>query len=541
MNILFCQYKNIAELDLEETLNYMGHHIDILDSREYGNDYDVKYMQDLQNRLMEKQYDLVFSVNFAPIVSKVCNIFKIKYISYGVDSPWYQLNSEAVKNPCNYIFLFDKVQYEKYKSANEGQIFYLPLASNSRFFDTISGDDAEAESYKCDVSFVGSLYEDKQKYDFYKGFLPEYIQGFLDAGIKIQKNIYGYNVFKDLLTDEMADKIVECIEYEPAKDYAVDNKDVVHSEIIGKKCSQLERTELVCKLAENFDFKLFTQSDTSEYPQIKNMGPVDSRFGMPRVFKASKININTTIKTIESGIPLRVFDIMAAKGFVLSNYQSELLDYFVPGEDLEIFNDLEDMVAKVDYYLKHEEERKRIAENGYRKVQLIYSVENRIKEMFEKTFRTSAYNYGRNPKAEVNMAYALQAVLDQLKINSIIDVDMLFGKANSFGANVAFNSGYIVDGLCLITPKNQVADSYSQILTAEEIGGRIYDLAVMCNVLKLVQDNEKLSILKEIAAIAPTIIVEYRDDYLNLIENNTKYNASVLDIAGEKFILIITC
>jgi spore maturation protein CgeB len=85
---------------------------------------------------------------------------------------------------------------------------------------------------------------------------------------------------------------------------------------------------------------------------------------MPLVFHYSKINLNMTAKSIRTGLPLRIFDILSCGGFCLTNYQTELTDYFTPGVDLDYYTSEDDLLSKVDYYLSHEKERKEIASNG---------------------------------------------------------------------------------------------------------------------------------------------------------------------------------
>ena len=89
---------------------------------------------------------------------------------------------------------------------------------------------------------------------------------------------------------------------------------------------------------------------------------------MPLVFHYSKININITLRSITSGIPLLVMDILACEGFLLTNYQSEIAEYFEDGRELVIYENFEDMYEKIAYYLQHEDERKQIAHAGYEKV-----------------------------------------------------------------------------------------------------------------------------------------------------------------------------
>ena len=98
------------------------------------------------------------------------------------------------------------------------------------------------------------------------------------------------------------------------------------------------------------------------------MGPVEYFNEMPQVFRCSRINLNITLRSILTGIPLRALDVMGAGGFLISNYQSEIPEYFVPGEDLVVYEDYEDLCTKVEYYLSHESERREIAINGCRKV-----------------------------------------------------------------------------------------------------------------------------------------------------------------------------
>lgn len=71
-------------------------------------------------------------------------------------------------------------------------------------------------------------------------------------------------------------------------------------------------------------------------------GTVSYTAEMPDVFYRSKINLNLTLRSITSGIPLRA-DILGCGGFLLSNYQPELCEYFTPDVDFVYFNDMDDL------------------------------------------------------------------------------------------------------------------------------------------------------------------------------------------------------
>ncbi len=99
---------------------------------------------------------------------------------------------------------------------------------------------------------------------------------------------------------------------------------------------------------------------------------------MPLVFNNSRINLNMTIRNIRTGIPLRVWDILGAGGFLLTNFQVELPDYFENGKDIVYYEDINDCCRKAEYYLAHEDERRQIAFNGYNIVKQNHSYTQRI-------------------------------------------------------------------------------------------------------------------------------------------------------------------
>ena len=116
-------------------------------------------------------------------------------------------------------------------------------------------------------------------------------------------------------------------------------------------------------------------------PHVKNRGIADSERVMPKIFKCSKIHLNITLRSIKSGVPQRALDIMGCGGFLMANYQPELAEYFIPGEDLVLYDSVDDLIQKIDYYLSHEEERLQIAKNGYEKVKRYHTYDTRLTEI----------------------------------------------------------------------------------------------------------------------------------------------------------------
>ena len=154
--------------------------------------------------------------------------------------------------------------------------------------------------------------------------------------------------------------------------------------VLSRQVTAMERREVLELLGKTgHTLNLYTNDKNTEIPGWKNNGPVDYYDKMPEVFANSRINLNITLRSIKTGIPLRAFDIMGSGGFLLSNYQPELFEFFTPGEDLVVYESMDDLLAKVDYYLSHENERAEIAQNGCRKVLKEHTLSKRLDCMEE--------------------------------------------------------------------------------------------------------------------------------------------------------------
>ena len=154
--------------------------------------------------------------------------------------------------------------------------------------------------------------------------------------------------------------------------------------ILGIKASEIERIKILNELAQKYEVVLYTGSQQTDLLKgVKIRPKVDYMNVMPKIFHLSKINLNITSRTIESGLSQRIWDVLGVGGFLLTNYQPELEEYFEIGKDLEVFHDLEELEEKVSYYLKHEEQRIRIAMNGYKKVRALHKYSNRMEEVLK--------------------------------------------------------------------------------------------------------------------------------------------------------------
>ena len=96
----------------------------------------------------------------------------------------------------------------------------------------------------------------------------------------------------------------------------------------------------------------------------------------------SRIAFNITIK---DDISMRVFETLATKTFLLTNYVPTLGDLFEDGKHLVMYRDMDDCIDKAKYYLEHEDERNKIAEAGYKEVLAKHTFKHRVEQVLEAT------------------------------------------------------------------------------------------------------------------------------------------------------------
>lgn len=385
MKILMYRYGNICEPDIVSAFQKMG--LTVLEETREITDKKLSSAQRVQlvaQVLQAEQPLFVFSINFYPAIAEICHIYKTRYLCWTTDSPVPELFSESIRHDTNHIFLFDYAQYQRFSPYNPGGMHYLPLASCTERFDqaVASITEKDCQKYSTDISFVGSLYSEKNPMRGLKG-LSDYTKGYIDALVEASLKIYGFNLAEEVMDGKLASAIKACADdfYTLGNSVADYDCYVAAHSYIGMQISETERIRTLNTLAKYFTVDLFTRSDVSPLQGVRTHGGVTTLVEMPKIFYLSKINLNMTIKPIQTGLPLRIFDILGCGGFLMTNFQSELTEYFDIGVDLEAYSSMEELVEKCAYYLDHEDERRQIARNGYEKVCAGHTYIHRLKEM----------------------------------------------------------------------------------------------------------------------------------------------------------------
>lgn len=386
MNIIFLDWPCFCKEDSVAALKALGHTVSFFSHPEYDLRKSNAFDNAFDRFCKTDFFNLVFSYNFYPLVSEGCKRNNLKYISIVYDAPHVALYSYTIVYPCNYVFLFDQTQYQELSAMGITTVHYLPLAANTDRIAMLLSRPHMPERYQSDISFVGSLYnEDHNLFDRLSG-LSDYTKGYLEAIMEAQLKVYGYYFIEEVLPKRVLDEMKASMPYHAGFTGIQTDEYIYGNYFIGRKLTEMDRIRTLNSVAKYHPLRLYTLNSSYRASGIENMGTVDYDNEMPYVFHYSKINLNVTLKSIKSGIPLRAIDIMAAGGFLLTNFQADFLEHFIPDEDFVYYDDLDDLNHKIQYYLSHEIERERIAKNGQKKIRQYHSFEKHFQQIFEFVF-----------------------------------------------------------------------------------------------------------------------------------------------------------
>lgn len=112
-------------------------------------------------------------------------------------------------------------------------------------------------------------------------------------------------------------------------------------------------------------------------------GEASNRNDCPKIFSNSKINLNITSEQLITSAPLRVFDALACGGFLLTDWREDIGRLFRDNEELVIYEDQTDLLAKTRKHLALPDERRRVGENGRQRVLAEYTFDKTIPKILE--------------------------------------------------------------------------------------------------------------------------------------------------------------
>jgi glycosyltransferase involved in cell wall biosynthesis len=204
-------------------------------------------------------------------------------------------------------------------------------------------------------------------YDLMVTSIPHYISYFKKAG----KNA-------EFLKLAFENSILEKLQEQPVK------YDITHiggyGEIHNERNLILEKVAEVLKL-DTWGYA--TKNLNPDSPILKNFHGEAWGIEMFNILYNSKITITGHIKKVARNYAnnMTLYEATGVGCLLMTVMKDNLGEIFEVGKEVVAYQDADDLIEKIRYYLNHEEERKQIAEAGQRRTLQDHNYKNRSEEL----------------------------------------------------------------------------------------------------------------------------------------------------------------
>jgi spore maturation protein CgeB len=325
----------VVQFDYDLTFHFLNADPSIPSHQQFIDKFKPKLEQNLIAQIKaehkKKPIDLLFSYFYNSFCS-ADTIHEIRHLGICTLN-WYCNGSyqfhlvNKIAPAYDYCLVPEKFRLQDYLAVGANPI-YFQEAANPNIYKPYVLD----KEY--DVTFVG------QKY----GNRPEYIRSIMDAGLDVR--VWGQGWQQESMWEERIHKFKKL-----AKQYGI--------------------KAAFRKSYETIRIKSFDQIAVAIPSSI--IGPPLSDEELIKMYSRSKISLGfSVVDTQETALEpikqvrLRDFEAPMSGAFYMTEYMEELEQFFDIGSEMVCYSSKEDLIEKIQYYLRHETEREKIRLAGFK-------------------------------------------------------------------------------------------------------------------------------------------------------------------------------
>lgn len=334
------------------SLVHMGHDIIYFDFMSLLQEHGRAWMN---NRLLEvaraENPDLMFTVLFSdefdqPVLRELTEGIGIETISWFCDDHWRFEQYSRLWAPCfRWVVTTAESALPKYAQMGYRNVIKSQWACNSFLYRRMN------TSLEYDVTFIGQPY----------GNRPKIIERLKREGIDIKAWGTGWDSGR-VSQDDMI---------------RIFNQSRINLNVTGTYGASSPSGRISSAVGNRITSRLLDR-----IPFMRAMQNAGKVFNLNQRTSSSGCDHSEPAGGPTEQIKGRNFEVPGCGGFLLTGNAENLSSYYDIGKDVVCFHDIDDMVQKIRYYLKHEDERAAIAQAGYERTLREHTYEQRFKEIF---------------------------------------------------------------------------------------------------------------------------------------------------------------
>ncbi|MEW5768093.1 MAG: glycosyltransferase [bacterium] len=321
--------------------------------------------------------DLIFTLDTIGLVPELFDRLKIPVCSWFVDNPLFSSHILLPYKPNYHLFIWDRGYFKDLQGAGYHDLHYLPLATNPNIFKKLTLSSSELKRYGANLSFVGA---------------SSFSVGFREKREKLSA-VFSEDVMEALIERHARDPSKPITHYLAELKWADDPQALAlfnkkhRGELTALEFESMTRyRRKVIETVADFGVDVWGDEGWIEAAsdKIRYRGRIEYHQEAPKLYNAAAVNLNITKSQLLTTINQRLFDVSACAAFVLSDYRSDLVELFEPGQEVVFYRTIEELPSLVDYYLRHPEEREKIAARACQRVLAQHTFIHRAQEVLAK-------------------------------------------------------------------------------------------------------------------------------------------------------------
>ena len=299
-------------------------------------------------------------------ISALLNELNIPVIFWYLDDFRFIIQqAEHLTRPNVLLFTFEKEDVPELKELGFEHVFYLPTASaldlNKNYRNT------EFSYLREAVSYVGSSFEPTKKQWLRPGYEEKLAQ----------LNLAQYFAQQGL-------SVVDFVLREQAHLFRSKDEVYHYAGYVSAQATQDYRVRIL-KNVSHENVHIFGDDKWRDLGLAAQVHPaVHNLQAAPSVFANSQINLNISSCQLKSGVNLRLYDIPAAGGFLLTDWKESVSGLFELDKEVVVYRSVEELNELIVFYSRHPEQRNKIIKNAGERIAAEHLLRHRLQAILEK-------------------------------------------------------------------------------------------------------------------------------------------------------------
>ena len=325
----------------------------------------------------------VMTVNTNPALSELCDRLGRPLIVWEVDPSLDRRPERVNANRSTRVFTNRKAALAGLQDAGYASVAYLPLAASQVDRHPVPLDELE-ERYRSQVCFVGASLAEGARASRRK-----FLHLYASWRCAPEENLEGFETHLDqVLAIQHADDVYRIPEL--AEEHYADFLDAARRshtrqdpvQWLAEIAAAGKRWETITALGRQG----ITVWGDEGWADVHEHGGVYRGRAHPgaeinRIYSGGLINLDVNRMYQIDVVPLRVFEVLACGGFLLTEHCDPVADMFEVGRDLETYRSRVELVEKVEYFLAHPDEAGAIDAHGRETFLREHTLRNRVERM----------------------------------------------------------------------------------------------------------------------------------------------------------------